>query len=46
MADNNTCGIANFAMYPVIVGAKDLDPFEGDVYERQIKPPPNRRGRD
>lgn len=45
MAANNTCGVANFAMFPVLVGVKELDPFQGEVFEKQMREP-NRRRKD
>ncbi|XP_070509254.1 crustapain-like [Chironomus tepperi] len=45
MAANNTCGVASFAMYPVIVGVRELDPFLGEIYEKQFRDD-DRRYRD
>jgi hypothetical protein len=45
MAANNTCGVASFAMYPVIVGVNELDPFLGEIFEKQFRDD-DRRYRD
>lgn len=43
MAANNTCGVANFAMFPVLVGVKELDPFLQQVFEKRPRGADRRR---
>jgi hypothetical protein len=33
MKMNNTCGVASFAMWPVLSGVKELNPLTGEVEE-------------